>query len=246
MSTAGAGTATTTTSAAATTVPAAMAAADSPRTLGEAVRYFFRHGSPRVLTVLVVSTLAVRVTLGSWSVWDAVVVAAIAAYWPLQEWLIHVLVLHYEPITLFGRKIDFEVPRSHRAHHRDPWNTEILFIPVQGFLSSLPLLLLLSFGLLPTTELALTMLAFYFAMTLRYEWIHFLVHTRYPPRSKHYRRLWRNHRLHHCKNEHYWYGVSMLSGDSLMRTAPAAEAVETSPTCRTLGAETTLGALTRH
>ena len=33
--------------------------------------------------------------------------------------------------------------------------------------------------------------------------------------------LWRNHRLHHCKNEHYWFGVTMLSGDRLLGTAPA-------------------------
>ncbi|MDX2168661.1 MAG: fatty acid hydroxylase family protein, partial [Deltaproteobacteria bacterium] len=50
-----------------------------------------------------------------------------------------------------------------------------------------------------------------------------------------YQRLWRNHRLHHFKNEHYWFGVTMLSGDRLLRTAPAVKDVETSPTARNLG-----------
>ena len=86
-------------------------------------------------------------------------------------------------------------------------------------------------------ELAATAVAFYLIMTLRYEWTHFLVHTRYRPRSAYYRRLWRNHRLHHCKNENYWYGVTMLGGDRLLRTAPAVDSVTTSATCRSLGIE---------
>ena len=47
----------------------------------------------------------------------------------------------------------------------------------------------------------------------------------------------RNHRLHHFKNEHYWFGVTMLGADRLLRTAPQAEDVERSPTARTLGVE---------
>jgi len=54
--------------------------------------------------------------------------------------------------------------------------------------------------------------------------VHLLVHTRYRPRTALYRRLWRNHRLHHFKNERLWFGVTMLGGDRLLGTAadPAA------------------------
>ena len=47
--------------------------------------------------------------------------------------------------------------------------------------------------------------------------------------------LIRNHRLHHFKNEHYWYGVSMLAADRPLRTSPDPESVERSDTARTLG-----------
>jgi len=50
-----------------------------------------------------------------------------------------------------------------------------------------------------------------------------------------YQGLIRNHRLHHFKNEHYWYGVSMLAADRPLRTAPDPESVERSETARTLG-----------
>jgi hypothetical protein len=65
-----------------------------------------------------------------------------------------------------------------------------------------------------------TGLVFHLLLAFHYEWVHFLVHTHVVPRTALYRRLWRNHRLHHFKNDHYWFGVTMLSGDRLLRTAP--------------------------
>jgi hypothetical protein len=49
--------------------------------------------------------------------------------------------------------------------------------------------------------------------------------------------LWRYHRLHHFKNEHYWQGVTMHLGDRVLGTLPDHTKVPTSPTCRTLGVE---------
>ena len=81
----------------------------------------------------------------------------------------------------------------------------------------------------------LSVLAVYFVLALHYEWIHFLIHTRYPPRSARYRRLWRNHLLHHFKNEHYWYGVTRLGGDRVFGTAADPDRVPTSSTARSPG-----------
>lgn len=213
-----------------------LAASDSPRTLGEALPVFLRHGSPRLVLAALLVAVAARVAVGDWSAWDVVPVLALGAYWPIQEWLIHVYILHYRPITLFGRRLDFRVPRKHREHHRAPWEIDILFIPMHSFVYSLPLVVALWFLVTPSTPLALTGIVAHLALTLHYEWVHYLVHTRYQPTTAHYQRLWRNHRLHHFKNEHYWMGVTMLSGDRLLGTAPAAKDVETSRTCRALAA----------
>jgi hypothetical protein len=217
------------TEAAATATPSS-----GPRTLGAALRVFARDASPRFLIAVVALSLGVRIALGGWSIWDAVTAAAIVGFWPVLEWLIHVCILHAKPLRMRGRTLDLAVPRKHRAHHRDPWNLEILFIPIQGFAVSLPLLMLLCAATLPSLALGLTVLTVVFSMALQYEWVHFLIHTPYRPRSRLYERLWRNHRLHHCKNEHYWYGVTMLGGDRLFGTAPPYPSVATSPTCRTL------------
>ena len=102
------------------------------------------------------------------------------------------------------------------------------------YLTGVPGLWLL---LLPLPQ-AVSGIAIYFTLVLNYEWIHFLIHTSYPPWSRFYRRLWRNHRLHHFKNEKYWYGVTMLSGDRLLDTQPVASDTPRSETCLTLGVET--------
>lgn len=119
--------------------PGAITAADSPRTIAEAVPVFLRHGSPRILLGAASVSLAVRVWLADWSWWDLVPVAALSAYWPIQEWLIHVYVLHFKPVTIGGRALDFRVPRKHREHHREPWKIDLLFIPMHTWLYSIPI-----------------------------------------------------------------------------------------------------------
>lgn len=216
----------------------ALNSADSPRTISEALPVFARHGSPRILMVALAIAAVARLRAGDWGWWDLLPVLGLAVYWPIQEWLIHVYILHFKPFTLFGRTVDFRVPISHRAHHRAPWNIDILFIPMHSFLYTIPLVCVFWFAVMPTPALALTGIVTQLALSLHYEWVHFLVHTRVMPKTALYQRLWRNHRWHHFKNEHYWYGVTMLSGDRLLRTAPALSEVPTSRTCREiLGAE---------
>ena len=211
-----------------------MALADLPATLPEVRREFVRHSSPVLLMVLLALCALVRVWLGGLGWADLAVVAALVAVWPVQEWLIHVFILHFQPVTLFGRTWDFHVPQTHREHHRDPWRLELVFIPLQVYVYT-PLLIAAAALLLGSPAMAFTFLTVYFALSLHYEWVHYLVHTRYTPKSRLYARLWHNHRLHHFKNEHYWFGVTMLSGDHLLRTHPAVDAVPLSPTARNLG-----------
>jgi len=221
--------------------PAPRTAQETPRTLREALPVFVAHGSPRFLLFALALTLGARLAAGGFGPSDLAVVAVVLLYWPLQEWLIHVSVLHWRPRSVLGIRLDFAVPRKHREHHRDPWNLEILFIPLHSFLYTAPILVGSFWLLAPTPALALTGIAAHLAFALHYEAVHFLVHTRVVPRGRYYEGLWRNHRLHHFKNEHYWYGVTRLEADWALRTAPDREAVETSPTARTLHGEPTAG-----
>jgi sterol desaturase/sphingolipid hydroxylase (fatty acid hydroxylase superfamily) len=208
-----------------------------PGTLPGALREFARHASPRILAALALGFAAARLAVGAFSPWDLLSAAAVVVLWPVQEWLVHVGILHYRPRRVAGRTLDFLVPRKHRAHHRDPWRLDLVFIPLQVYLGVPALLALVLWLAAASLPAALGALAVYFALSLNYEWIHFLIHTRYPPRRALYRRVWRNHLLHHFKNENYWYGVTMLGGDRLFGTAADPERVPTSATARTLGVE---------
>lgn len=217
--------------------PAAPASlSESPRTLPEAIAYFVSQQSPRVLLAASSVALVARVSVGSFSLWDLAVVAGLLAWWPLNEWLIHVFILHSKPRKIGRFTFDPAVPRKHRRHHRDPWNLPLVFIPMHSFLYTIPLLVTLGFVLAPTPELALTGITTYLLLGLHYEWVHFLCHTRLVPRSAYYRGLIKSHRWHHFKNEHYWHGVSMLAADRWLGTSPDPESTERSPTARTLAA----------
>jgi hypothetical protein len=219
----------------ATTPPPLHSAADMPATWPDALRMFSRHASPRLLAALLAVAVVARITLGDApGLADLAVVAGYAVLWSFQEWLIHVFVLHWKPVTVFGRTLDFRVPRKHRAHHRDPWHAELIFIPFHTFLYTVPVLFGLWLALAPSLSLALTGLTLHLALSLHYEWVHFFVHTRVVPTSWLYKRLWTNHRLHHFRNEHYWFGVTMLSADHVLRTQPERDAVPASPTARDL------------
>jgi hypothetical protein len=68
-----------------------------------------------------------------------------------------------------------------------------------------------------------------------YEWVHYLVHSDYRPRTRAFRAVWRNHRLHHYKNEHYWFTVTTAgTADRLFGTYPDTASVQTSKTVRDL------------
>ena len=75
-----------------------------------------------------------------------------------------------------------------------------------------------------------------FAMALLYEWSHFLIHTDYKPKTRAYRHLYDNHRWHHYRNEHYWFGITSTIGDQVLRTAPGRDDVPVSATAKSLPA----------
>jgi hypothetical protein len=213
-----------------------------PRTLGDAWPVFLRHRSPRLLAAALAAAATARAALGDFGAADLAAAGGLLLVWPVQEWLIHVFILHAKPRRILGRSVDFRVPRAHRAHHRDPWDLELVFIPFHSFLYSLPLLVALWLAIARSLPVALTGITAHLALALHYEWVHYLVHTAVVPRTRLYARLWKNHRRHHFKNESYWYGVTMLGGDRLLGTAPPFDAVPASPTARTLGVELSGGA----
>ena len=210
-----------------------------PRDGWTALRTFATHASPQLIALFVAILAAWRISYGNFGWGDALVAFGIVAYFPLNEWLIHVFMLHFKPRTVFGRRIDFYLPKTHRRHHADPWNLKWVFIPRHIHFWTVPQVALILWLLWPWKELALTGLATYLLLGLHYEWVHFLAHIPWGPSrgivGAYYQRRVREHRYHHFRNENFWWGVSMGMGDRLLGTAPKVDEVGRSGTTSTLG-----------
>nr|WP_246283587.1 sterol desaturase family protein [Nocardioides perillae] len=166
----------------------------------------------------------------------------LVAAFPLIEWVVHVVVLHWRPRRLGPVTVDPLLARKHRAHHADPRDLPLVFIPTGALVVLLPAYAVLLLLAVPATTWALTALVSVYALKLGYEWTHYLVHSDYRPRSRWFRAVWRNHRLHHYKNEHYWFTVTTAgTADRLLGTYPDQASVPTSPTVRSLHAATETG-----
>jgi Fatty acid hydroxylase superfamily len=214
------------------------------KTLGHAWREFRHKRSPYVIASAIALVVVARVLAGSFSWRDLVAVAAMVFIYPFGEWAIHVYLLHAKPFTLRGRRIDLVSARAHREHHEAPNDLGlILLAPLEAaalLFLAVPLIPLigaavfaLAPGVVPWPALLTAVLAGYVLVGI-YEWTHFLIHTAYRPRSRYYRSIWKTHRLHHFKNEHYWHGITNTVGDRVLGTFPDQRNIERSATARSL------------
>jgi len=202
--------------------------------LREAFWIFCQQRSARNIAVLLTFVTVLRLLVGDFTVGDLWIVAALVALHPLSEWLIHVFLLHLEPRTLGRFRIDTRAGRDHRSHHADPHDPRFWFIPASSGLVGFVVIATLARWFAPTPGLAVTVMVTGVALALVYEWTHFLCHSSYRAKGRWLRRRQRLHRLHHFKNEAYWFGVTMHAGDLVLRTLPDPRTVPTSPTCKTL------------
>ncbi|WP_107653591.1 sterol desaturase family protein [Nocardia suismassiliense] len=206
-------------------------------TLGAAFREFLRHPSPWLIGGTLIAAVVGRILVGDWQSTDLLVPAVMLAVFPIFEWIVHVTVLHWRPRQLGPIPIDSELARKHREHHVDPRNIPLIFIPTKTLSALVVALLALAALAFPRLGLGLTFLITITILGLGYEWTHYLIHTDYKPKGALYRAVWRNHRHHHYKNEHYWFTVTTSgTADRLFGTHPDPATTEASPTARNLHA----------
>ena len=236
------------------------ALATSTDSLGAAAKLFVRFGSPRAMAVGFVLAVTARLLVaattdaGAWSVRDLVAIAIVVSLVPFVEWFIHLVVLHARPRTVRGVVIDPGI--GHREHHQNPatinWvllravdaavfqvsNALVVVVVVGGPLFLFDALVGQGPSFAAVIGPILTGVIAAVVGLAHYEWSHFLFHTAYRPKTRYYRRLKSNHRLHHWRNERYWLGITTNFGDRVLRTYPSSRsAVPLSPTARTLGVE---------
>ncbi|MEO9223749.1 MAG: sterol desaturase family protein [Acidimicrobiales bacterium] len=199
-------------------------------------RWFVRQRTPRLMAGFVALNVANRARHGRLGWPDAAAGVGVVVAQPFTELVLHTRLLHRAPTTWRGHTIDPVASRDHRAHHRDPKDLHYVFVPMPtllaGFGAFAAGVALARHGRAPLASGGVAGAA----MLGAYEWCHFLMHTGYQPKGRWFRSRWRTHRLHHYRNEHYWFGVLTHLGDQVNRTYPAKSAVPLSPTARSLHA----------
>jgi len=204
-------------------------------TLAEAARVFFSRPGPRAIAKQAAAAWTVRACFGLPRPSDVAICGAVVAWWPLQEWLAHKHLLHAKPRRVLGREVDPLFARAHRAHHRDPRDVDGTLLPLEVIRKATPVNV--AFWFLASggnVRRAATGVAAYSTMALVYEWTHFLVHTGVKPKGPFFRRVRRNHRFHHYRNERYWFGFTYPDVDRWLGTEPDPRSVPRSETAMLL------------
>jgi hypothetical protein len=169
-----------------------------------------------------------RAAAGSWSIADPIVAVIGVSLSGIAEWAAHRHLFHAPADSLRARRLG--AGRAHRRHHLDPLDLRWVRMPAGG--AALMMALLAGLAAIWSVPVALaagaavagpylSALGVAWAALAHYEWTHLLVHASYRPQTRFYRRLARNHRLHHHRNESYWFGVTSNLGDRLLGTLPA-------------------------
>jgi hypothetical protein len=214
------------------------------KTLGQAWSEFRAKRSPKLIAAAILLTLVVRLLVGDFSWRDLVAIAVMLVVYPFGEWAIHVYLLHLKPFKFRGDRVELPTARAHREHHEEPNDLymillapseamALMFLAVPLTPALVGVAIALVGGDVPYGALLTGVLTGQVLVGI-YEWTHFLIHTAYRPRSRYYRSIWRNHRLHHFKNEHYWHGITNTIGDRAMGTLRDQADVQRSRTARTL------------
>ena len=134
-------------------------------------------------------------------------------FWWFQEHWIHGHLLHSD-FDWMGKQI-------HKNHHDKSYHHISIDPPalLMGWLLSVYVLLQI---LLPM-PLALSATIGYAIAGLKYEWTHYIVHTKVRPKSKSMQRIRDNHMRHHLLDNDNWLGFSVLFVDRIFGTSPELE-----------------------
>jgi sterol desaturase/sphingolipid hydroxylase (fatty acid hydroxylase superfamily) len=183
---------------------------------------FFTKGHPLIIWGMYIPVIACLFYFGHQSSSISPLYMAISFFtgmffWTFFEYVMHRFVFHYMAENETAVKIVYVI---HGNHHEYPRDKERLFMP------PLPSLILSTaiFSLMYVlgSFIALEPHVFFFFPGfvfgyLLYGSMHYAIHAWKPP-FKWMKALWRNHHLHHYKNEEFGFGVSTTLWDHVFGT----------------------------
>jgi sterol desaturase/sphingolipid hydroxylase (fatty acid hydroxylase superfamily) len=151
--------------------------------------------------------------------WLLVMFAAGICLWTLVEYLVHRFLFHYQPTTVWGKRLLF---LFHGVHHVQPHvKTRLVMPPVISVPSGLLFFALFRnvFGLINADALMWPMFAGFTLGYIAYDMLHYAEH-HLPMKGAVLRYLKRHHMEHHYKTPQARFGVTTSAWDTVMHTEP--------------------------
>jgi len=133
-------------------------------------------------------------------------------FWTLFEYIMHRFVFHWVAESERAKKIVYVM---HGNHHHFPRDKERLFMPPVPSLIIATVIFSLFYLILG--GYAFIFFPGFMLGYLMYGSMHYAIHAWNPP-FKWMKPLWRNHHLHHYKNDHRGFGVSTTIWDRVFGT----------------------------
>jgi hypothetical protein len=190
---------------------------------------FLRHGSNAWLALglaALAAGFAARVLPFS-IFW--LVTGALTFY--VSEYGFHRFGFHAQPSRFaFIRKLQH---RLHYDHHAEPDRLDLLFLPVWFLVPNLALTAL-GFAIIFGWSVVASAMCGVMLAIFHYEWVHYVAHIPYQPRTRIGKWIKQYHLRHHFISEKFWFGVSNPSMDFIGRTYKVATEVKRSASTRKL------------
>ena len=175
---------------------------------------FMLHGSNSVLILLSAAILAATVSGGLYLPLWSVALGALLFY--LSEYGTHRFLFHARPSGWAWLRA--KQHRLHYDHHLEPARLDLLFLPLWYVVPNLIVTAALAYLVLGQAGQVAALLLGAMLALLQYEWVHYIAHLPYTPKTAMGRWMKRYHLRHHFVNERLWFGVSNPTMDVLYGT----------------------------
>jgi hypothetical protein len=162
----------------------------------------------------------------------AVAIAIGAAIFFVSEYTTHRFLFHAPPSR--ASKISRLQERLHYKHHLEPGRLDLLFLPPWFVVPAAAIFGGLYAIVVRRADVALSLWLGSLAGLLYYEWVHYVAHVPYVPKTRAGRFMKKYHLWHHFKNERKWFGVTNPAMDFAAGSYARVAEVEKSPTTRAL------------
>jgi len=174
---------------------------------------FFRHGSNTVLVVIALALVVLFAThVLAFAPMSPAAVATGALVFFTSEYTTHRFMFHAPP-----QKNAFILRLQHRLHydhHVAPDELGLLFLPVWFVIPVAALTFAIFFAVTRNLSVSAAMVLGAVLGLFYYEWVHYVAHIPFVPKTPFGRWIKKYHLWHHFKNERMWFGVTNPSADA--------------------------------